>query len=244
VAVRELAAARLTSHLNALSSGSQAVARAAIAVVGDDLAHHVADPDGLTALDPWRAVVLADALPTLAAAEPEGWVLALPMPGAPGLLRGPDTLTRAALDAGAAVVGRSGGLALVPYAVGPAMQWRAYRAERPAAPPSPYEAERTLSETVLLAARALAHSSARSRSARPDVTLDLPPGLTPRQVAAADRAARLLRAADPALAEDGPSLSAHDAGVRAGHLQALRVAAAEALTAAVSQLDRDRAGWR
>lgn len=240
-----LAAARFTSHLNALVARTVHPELAAAAVRGENVASHIADPDGLTGLDPWRAVNLVEALPALTAAEAEGWVLALPVPGRPGLLRGPATVNRAALDAGAAVVGLSSGWALVPYAVGPAVQWRVYRAERPASPPSPYEAERALSEAVLAAARALADTgSGATRAARPDAVLELPPGLTPRQVAAADRAARLLLAADVALAANRESLSSYEAMVRAEQVRAVRAAAADALTAAVSASGARRSAWR
>ncbi|MFP5282862.1 MAG: hypothetical protein ACLGIF_05360, partial [Actinomycetes bacterium] len=64
--MRELAAAQLTAHLNTWGSApvtAEEVARTAAAVRGDDVAHHVVDPDGLSGLDAWRAVELGEALP-------------------------------------------------------------------------------------------------------------------------------------------------------------------------------------
>ena len=240
-----VAAARMASQLNALTAGRTDPVRAAAAVRGPDVAHHLTDPEAVAGLDPWQAVDLVGALPTVVALEREGWVLTLPQPGAPGLLRGPVELNRAGLEAGAAVVAVSAGLALIPYAVGPAVQWRVYRAHRPALPPTPYEAERALGQTVLAAERTLSRSETLlPPGSRPATDLALPPGLARRQAAAADRAARLLVAAEAALQQDGFPLSADQAAGRAAALRAVRAAAAVALSAAVSQVDDDRVGWR
>jgi hypothetical protein len=140
--VQVLPSVRMTANLNAVVRFQTSVAEAAAAVAGPDVAHHVVDPGGLVGLDPLRATPLADALGAVAAQELELWVLALPVPGSPGPLRGPAELNQAALEAGQVVLAGSGGLALVPHLVGAGVQWRVHRAERPAAPPSSYEAER------------------------------------------------------------------------------------------------------
>jgi hypothetical protein len=229
------ASVRLVRQLNAMINNRAEVGRAATAVVGSDVAHHILDPDGVTELDTARATTLVEALPTVLGREARGWVLAVPLPGRLGLLRGPVELNRAALAAGSAVVGTGGGIALVPVEVGPAVQWRVHRAEPPAPPPTSYEAERALSETVLQAARALARLDVASGPG-PDRDPDLgpAPGYPPRQRAAADRAAQLLVAAQTALDHDGASLSSYEAGARRRQLEAVRDAAVEALTAAVS----------
>ena len=232
--MQSLPSLRLTAHLNAVLRFRIGVAEATAAVVADDVAHHVVDPDDLLGLDPLAATPLATALPVIATREPEMWLLALPVPGALAPLRGPAELNLAALDVGEAVVAVGGGLALVPHAVGRGVQWRAYRAERPFAPPSSYDAERALSETVLSAAETLTRLDVAAGSRPRDLGVALAPGYSPRQRVAADRAGRLLLACDSALGSDGAALSAHEAGIRARELRRLRVAAADALCAAAS----------
>ncbi len=232
-----LVSVRLVRQLNAMIHDRAEIGPAAAAVVGADVAHHVLDPDGLGGLDQTRATALVDALPEIIGSERNGWLLALPAPGRLGVLRGPANLNRAAIDAGAAVVGLTAGVALVPRAVGPAVQWRLYRAEPPAAPPSSYEAERTLGETILSAGRTLAQLDV---AGGPGPAGDLPGDLGPargypaRRRVAADRAARLLLAADVALQHDGASLSSYEMTVRRRELEAIREAARDALVSAVS----------
>jgi hypothetical protein len=207
-------------------------------VVGADVAHHVVDPEDLLGLDPLRATPLETALPTIAAQEPEMWVLALPVPGSLGSLRGPAELNQAALEVGEAVLAGSGGLGLVPHAVGRGVQWRAHRAERPFAPPSSYDAERTLSEAVLQAGATLARLEVAAGSRPRDAGAELAPGYSPRQRVAADRAARLLAACDQALDSDGAARSSYEAELRARELRRLRSAAGDALCAAASWMVR------
>jgi hypothetical protein len=128
--VQSLPSLRLTAHLNAVLRFRIGVAEATAAVLADDVAHHVVDPDDLLGLDPVAATPLSTALPVIAAREPEMWVLALPVPGAMAPLRGPAELNLAAVEVGEAVVAAGGGLALVPHAVGRGVQWRAFRAPR------------------------------------------------------------------------------------------------------------------
>ena len=233
------ASVRLTRQLNATARQGIGTAtgadRAAAAVLGSDVAHHVLDPEGVVGLDPLRGTVLEDAWPHLASRERQGWLLALPAPGRLGVLRGPVELNRAALAAGSAVLGIASNVALVPVRVGPALQWGLHRAEHPAPPPTTYEAERALSETILTAGRTLARSDVASGPtpvAEPE--LGPAPGYPPRQRAAAERSARLLVACQTALDHDGGSLSSYEAAARRRELEAVRDAARDALCAAVS----------
>jgi hypothetical protein len=234
-----VASTRMTAQLNSVINQRQRAAAACAAVINDDVAHHVVDSHGLLGLDPVRATELAEAWPAVAAAEPEQWVLALPLPGRLGVLRGPAALNAAALEAGSAVVAGTAGLALVPHPVGRAVQWVVLPAERPFRPPSPHEAERALSEAVISAAAALSRLDVAAGQ-RPDDDhgFRLAPGYDSRQRAAADRAGRLLVATDLAAADDGGSLSSYEALARSRELRAVRDAAREALSAAASWLHR------
>lgn len=229
---------RLTVNLNAVLRFQVGVGDAATAVVGHDVAHSVVDPDDLLGIDPLHATPLAEALPVIAAREQEMWILALPSPGVLGPLRGPAPTNRAALEAGEAVLAHTGGVALVPHAVGRGVQWRVHPADRPFAPPTPYDAERTLGEAVLRAADTLTRLQVAGGS-RPaeDPGAELAPGYTSRQRAAADRAARLLLACEAALTSDGSAISSYEAEVRARELRRLRSAAADALCAAASWMN-------
>ena len=236
--MQSLPSLRMTANLNAVVRFQVSVTEAAAAVVGDDVAHHVVDPEGVLDLDPLRATPLDAVLGTIAARDPELWVLALPVPGALGPLRGPAALNRAALEVGEAVLaGTGGGLGLVPHTVGRGVQWRLYRAERPASPPSSYDAERALSEAVLDAGATLSRLDVAGGARPADVRAELAPGYSPRQRVAADRAARLLHACDHALSTDGTAISSHEAEVRARELRRLRSAAGAALCAAASWMN-------
>lgn len=235
---------RMTTHLNALRHLARDLApaadrqlsaeRAAAAIIGDDVAHHVVDLGERAGLDPSRATPLPDALPALAGIESE-WILALPQAGALGSLRGPVALNRAALAVGEAVVASTSGIALVPHRVGQAVQWRVFAAERPFPPPSSYDAERALSEAVLKAATTLTQLDVAS-GRRPGLTMDvgLPGAYSPRQHAMAARAMRLLAACDAALQTDGASITSFEVEARSRELRLVRDAANQALCAAAT----------
>jgi hypothetical protein len=230
-----LPAVRLASHLNALIHGQLSVEVAAHAITEPDVAHHVIDRGQRLGLDPLTAHPLDTALPTLRLAERENWVLALPVPGGLGALRGPRELNEAALGAGEAVVGVTAGVGLVPMRVGPAVQWQVFAAERPFTTLTPYDAERALNEVILESAATLSRLEIAAGSRpRDDGGLRLAPGYPNRQLVTAERAARLLQAADVALADDGGAISAFEADERARVLRRLRAAASDALCAAVS----------
>ncbi|GAB3622069.1 hypothetical protein GCM10027418_01510 [Mariniluteicoccus endophyticus] len=231
-----LPAVRLTAHLNSVRRAPASAEVVARAVVDDDAAHHVTDPDGLVGLDPIRANELDHALAAVLLLHPGDWVLALPRPGHLLPLRGPAVLTAAALEAGAAVVHADGGLAWVPQRVGPAIQWRLHRAERPLLATTPQEAERQLSETVLRATRALTELDLAS-GARPDLPeAVLPAAYGARAQRLAHRALLLLEAAEAGLDDDTEVLHSHAIGVRTTALRELRDAASVALCAVVSVL--------
>jgi hypothetical protein len=218
------------------ATGHPAGGNLAERIVGADVAHHVVDPDDVLGLDSYGAAPLRDALPRLMTVERERWVLALPAPGALGALRGPVAVNRAALEAGEAVVASAAGLALVPYRVGPAVQWRVYQAERPFLPTSPSDAERELNEAVLAAAATLTRLDVAA-GPRPFVaSLDLPTPYFGRQAGAADRAATLLAACTLAMRSDGASLSSYEATMRGRELQTVAVAARGVLSATITWL--------
>jgi hypothetical protein len=226
---------RLASYLNALARARLSVEVAAHSIAEPDAAHHVIDRTELLGLRPDVAHPLEDALEMLRNAEPDGWLLALPRPGAIGALRGPRELNEAALQAGEAVIGTTAGLALVPNRVGPAIQWRLFPAERPFAPPTPYEAERELNETILSAAAALDELGVAAGSRpRRDRQVGLAPGYSDRQAATAERASRLLEVCDAAMRDDGAAISFFEADRRWQVLRRLRAAAGDALCAAIS----------
>lgn len=227
---------RLVTHLNALAHGSVSADVAAHTIAGDEYVHHVVDGDQLLGLDPLHA---SDLEPALAAAllfnsgaRPGGWQLVLPAPGRLQTLRGPGSLTTAALEAGAAVIPRAGGAAWVPHPVGAGMQWRILRADPPAAPPTRYEAERGLSEAVLAAASDLAGLGTTGGTRPRSSTLPLAAGYSARAQQAADRALMLLRACRAGLDGERDLLSSHAVQARGRTLRELEQAATDALVAA------------
>ena len=232
-----LPSVRMTANLNSIIRGQESLEQAERAIIGGDVAHHVLDPDGALGLDPLRASTLDEALETLMNAECDVWFLALPVPGSLAPLRGPAAFNLAALEQGEAVVASSAGLGLVPIRVGQAVQWRVFRAERPLAPSSPYEAERALNEVVIDAASTLSRLDVAS-GAWPKLqgNAALAPGYSSRQWATVERAARLLAACDAALLNDGASISSFEADRRAQELRRVRARAGEALGSAVSWL--------
>jgi hypothetical protein len=227
-----LPALRLTVVLNAMINTPLTVPEAVAVVQGDDVVHHVVDPEDRLGLDEDAAVPLATALPVIAARESDMWVLALPVPGGAGALRGPAALNADALAVGEVVVAGRAGIAMVPHRVGPAVQWRVWPAEPPAPPPSPYEADGALSETVIAAADALSRLEVAA-GVRPTgpVRLATAPGLSTRQQARIDRALRLHEACTLAMESDGAAISAWEAETRLRELRRVRAAAAAALCA-------------
>jgi hypothetical protein len=232
-----LPSVRMTANLNSMIRGKQPIEQAERAIVGRDVAHHVVDPDGALGLDPLQASALDVGLEALRAVEPQGWFLALPVPGSLAPLRGPAPFNLAALDQGEAVVASTAGVGLVPIRVGQAIQWRIFAAERPLSPSSPNETERALNEVVIDAAATLSRLEVAA-GARPALASGamLAPGYSTRQRATVERAARLLAACDAALLDDGASISSFEVERRAAELRRVRAKAREALGSAVSWL--------
>jgi hypothetical protein len=228
----------MTANLNALNRGLVDLTRATPAIRADDVAHHVLDPESVLGLDPLTATDLVSALPVLQATERDGWSLGLPTPGSLAPLRGPRHLNLAALEVGEVVLANTSGVGLVPIRVGRAVQWRVFPAERPFAPASAYEAERALNEAVLGAAQVLTRLDLAGGGRPPDPAgLILAPGYSHRQVATANRSLYLLVACDAALNDDGGSVSAFEADLRARTLRTVRAAASQALCTACSWID-------
>ncbi|RCK70527.1 hypothetical protein DT076_03550 [Desertihabitans brevis] len=228
-----LAAIALATHLNTLQHTPLSAEVAASQIAHGDVAHHVVDADGLLGLDPLRATDLLDALRAVQLLAPGSWLLALPRPGALGVLRGPVELNSAALEAGAAVVHEGGVCAFVPHRVGPAVQWRVLRAHRPFPVPSSAETERALSTELLRAADALAELQAASGQ-RPQL-LDGPvlaPGYPARQERAAERALRLVQVTEAGLSDDREVLHSFALQRRTELLRRLHTVASDALCAA------------
>ena len=182
--------------------------RAATAVPGPDVAHHVLDPDGVSGLDETRATALVDALPQrrrTGVARAGCWPCRCP--GRLGVLRGPGgaepgrarrrvrgdrTERRGRPGPGGGRAGRA-----VAAATGPSDRPRRRSRTRPSA---------RSSETILQrrAERWPAWTSPAGPTPRPTTPTSGPaPGYSPRQRAAADRAARLLLACRRALDHDG-----------------------------------------
>lgn len=199
---------------------------------GTDLTHLVVDEAGGSPV----LLELADARRQGAT----GVAAAFPVAGDPGGLRGPAELTGAAVDAGEVALLLGAGLALVPRAVGPVVEWdRHPAARRP--PPDLAAADRGLRSAVLLAAEALADLDVASwRPEVADELIDLragvplaaPAGTPGRCVDLAARALHLLAVTDLALEDDGGALSVGEALRRRAAIDPLARAARDALTAA------------
>lgn len=233
-----LAAVRLVAFLNALRHGTVSAEVAARSVVGDDVAHHVVDAEGLLGLDPVRANDLDAALTTVGLFIDSDWLMCLPRPGSPSGLGG--TALTAAMACGVAVAPARGTIVFVPYVVGAAVQWAVLEGTRVGSLPQTYEAERALSETIVTAGRQLAvlelappGGGRRSLSSHQAVTpVQLAPGYPSRNRRAADRAWQLFHACSTAITDESSQLSSFEVESRFGVLRTVRDAAADALTAA------------
>ncbi|WP_141013240.1 hypothetical protein [Nocardioides sambongensis] len=176
------------------------------------------------------------------AAGGESVAAAFPGAGDPVGLRGPRTLTAAAIEAGQAVVLPALGKGLVPVQVGPVVEWHEYDAHRPL-PPDLGEADRTLRGALLAAADGLAALDVASWS--PEVADDLidlragsvVPGVSwvpERSRVLLARALHLRDVVDLALRDDGGALGVTEAARRRDLLEPLGAAVRRALTACCS----------
>jgi hypothetical protein len=205
------------------------------AVLLDDATHVVA---GLPGVD--GSVPLARALAELRISGAGSMGLAVPAPGDPVGVGGPADFSRAALEAGEAVV--AGGFGLVPHRVGAAVEWSAYDAW-PRQLADVGEADRDLRRTLQEAAGALAGLEvARWRPEVADALMDLhhPPRLAPpagTPTRCVDLAARALQAraiVDLAFEDEGGAVSATEGAARRAALEPLGAAARRGLVAACS----------
>lgn len=168
--------------------------------------------------------------------------LCLPAPGDPLGIVGPPSTTALVVQAGQAVVVDGLGLALVPETVGSGVQWVAVPAHAPAAVPSRAEAEREMSEQLLIAARGLTELGvarwnpglpAALAAVDPNRGLEqLPPTLDPRRSGLIARAMRMHTALSLALAEDGGARTVSESNRRRELLQPLERAVRRAVVAA------------
>lgn len=138
-----------------------------------------------------------------------------------------------------------GRVAWLPHPVGPAMQWRLARAERPLPPPTPGEAATALNAQVLVSARELAGLDAaagrRPDDAAPVVLGGAYPTGNQRLL---DRAIlwREVCAAGPGA--DDAALHSHARLARSAHLRRIGIVCRQAISAAASWPDARPAGAR
>jgi hypothetical protein len=232
------ASVRFTVWANAMLAGACDPDTAARRIVADDAGHHVS---GLAAHPaPATLPVALNLLRTAGAAQAH---LALPVPGDPIGLAGPPAFNEAALEAGEAVLFGGADLGLVPAYVGPAVQWRAFRARTPL-PADLGEADRALRAALIEAADALAALDvARWNPDVADALIDLrqigsglddnlAPGYGSRAVRTATTARRCLAIAEAARTDDGAAGTRSEADDRRRAVLDLATAARRALVAA------------
>lgn len=223
------ASAVLTAWLEAVRLGRAGPDDLASAVRGDAPRHLVVGLDG----DAFELHELPRRLDGPAS-------LALPVPGDPLGLGGPQELNFLAIDAGEAVL--SGGLGLVPEEDARTVVWRMHVAD-----PAPWVDERDTAielRTVLteVTRRLVDLDVASWQPDIPDLLMNLrhrpqpplPPGTTPRRVETVERAALCLEIVDLARREEGGAVSAHEVRQRREALTELDQAARRALVGACS----------
>ncbi len=223
-------AALLAVWLDAFRAGDVGVDDLAVAVRGDDPRHLVTGLGG-------RDVAELEELPSVL----DGPVsLALPAPGDPVGLGGPDAFNLAAMDAGQAVV--VGGVGLVPTEDARTVVWSAFAAE-----PVPWVDEResaielrtTLTEVTM---QLVDLDVAAWQPDIPDLLMNLrnrpplplPPGYDARRVDTAERAVLCLEIVGLARSGDGGAVSSYEMDQRRAALGQLDRAARRALVGACS----------
>jgi hypothetical protein len=208
------------------------------AIVGDDAAHHVAGLPGEEA-----AVPLILALGRLRSAGTTGAGIALPVPGDPLGLAGPNAFNVDALEAGEGVVLDGADIGLVPHRAGAGVVWACHPVISRRQVPDPSEADTSLRRAVLEAANTLADLEvARWRPEVADALMSLrgtadfafPQGMAPRAVKLVSLSTRCRTIVDLALEDDGGAISAHEADRRRAALAPLDHAARRGLVAACS----------
>jgi len=189
-----------------------------------------------------EAVPVALAMGELRRRGAAGLHLALPIPGDPAGFAGPPASTGTAVDAGQAAIIDGAGFALVPDLIGSGVQWAAVPADPPTATASRAEAEREMSEQLLIAARGLAEldvarwnpglPAALAGPGATAVAEQLPPTMDPRRSGLIARAGRLQLALQIALAEDGGARTLSESRRRRELLEPLERVVRRALIAA------------
>lgn len=228
---------RLAAWGNARLAGLVSPDDAALAIVGEDAVHRVADLPGESA-----PVGLTLALGRLRTLGVTGLRLALPAPGHPLGLSGPPEFNAAALDAREAVVGVGAAVGLIPevYEAGPEgdvhveVVWRCrpVREAPPADVPSLGEAERELAEAMREATEVLSRLDVAGSGPVAEATVAayraraergreaLAPGYPPRAVRVLELAQRV--ALLICVAEESGHGAAVSAGEMAARTEALR----------------------
>ncbi|SER49315.1 hypothetical protein SAMN05443377_101143 [Propionibacterium cyclohexanicum] len=198
--------------------------------------HHAVDEQELLGLASDTGSPVRIVLARVAAVMPtQRWVLLLPRPGRLRGLRGPVPTNRLALECGAIVVARDGGLAWLPRPVGPAMQWQLVAAQRPIPPSTPGEAARALNEQVLDAARELGRLDAPA-GRRPEgaTSITLGPAYPAANQELLDRALLWREACRAGLDASPASLHSHAVLARETQLRTLEGLCEDAVSAAAS----------
>ena len=212
---------RLTVALNAMINSRRRSAERS-PLQGDDVAHHVVDPDDRLGLEATQRLLPDAALPVIAARESDMWVLALPVPGAPGRC-GDRRTSPPALAVGEVVVAGTAGLALVPHPgrAGRAVAGVAGRAAGAAAQPA--RGRGALSETVIAAAEALGRLEVAAGTRPSGRRLATGARLQPRQLAPPTGPPGCSRPATPPWRDAAP-ISSCEAEGRLRELRRVRAA--------------------
>lgn len=162
--------ARLVCWFNAWCGAAVAPDDLIGAVTGEDAAHSV------RGVEDGSALPLLLAVGALRRAGATAATLALPAPGDPVGVAGPRGFSEAAVEAGEAAVFSGAGIGLVPSVVGSGVCWQAYPASSATTVPGVADAERSLREALVVAARSpaeprwgpqVADAIAALRSSRP-----------------------------------------------------------------------------
>lgn len=203
---------------------------------GSGRPHHAVDEQQLLGLDPDSGSPVRLVLARVAARMPtQRWVLLLPRPGRLAGLRGPLATNHLALECGAVVLAREGGLAWLPRPVGPAMQWQLVDALAPLLPATPEEAARALNEQMLTAARELGRLDAPA-GRRPEGadSVVLGPAYPPANQGLLDRALLWREACRAGLDATPAAVHSHAVLAREDHLRTLEGLCEDAVCAAAS----------
>lgn len=208
------------------------------AIVGSATAHDVAGLPGETDVVP-----LILALGRLRSVGVTGAGIALPVPGDPLGLAGPNEFNINALEAGEGVVLDGADVGLVPHRAGSGVVWSYNEATSRRQVPDPGEADTSLRQAVLSAANRLSDLDVAKwnpevadelMALRRTANFSFPHGMEPRAVKLVSLSTRCRTIVDLALEDEGGTLCAHDADERRAALAPLDHAARRGLVAACS----------